>query len=321
MRVLFVTSTRIGDAVLSTGLLNYIEKTMPNAQITVAAGYLPAPLFSKFPSVERIIPLRKYRFGLHWPKLWFSTIGMAWDIVIDLRGSALGWLLLSKKRKIICKPMPNEHRVQTLARMMNISPPPSPVLLTGHYEKKIAKMRIGEKKIIGLGVTANWVPKIWPAEKFVLLAKQITGVEGPFHGAQLAIFGGPGEEDIARPVLTALGKKAINFVGNSDICATAALIEECLFFIGNDSGLMHMAAALNVPTIGLFGPSPPEQYAPWGKNCRAISGDVSYSDLVNNSQFDHRKTENLMTGLSIKKVFSAVTSLASETSTDRLLPK
>lgn len=319
MRVLFVTSTRIGDAVLSTGLLNHLGKTIPEAQITVAVGYLPAPLFTQFPAVKRIIPLRKHRFGLHWSKLWISTFGSVWDIVIDLRGSALGWLLLSKQRKIICKPLPNEHRVETLARMMNLSSPPSPVLPTGSLPKRIAKKHIGGKTTIGLGVTANWPPKIWPADRFISLAENIIGVNGPFHGARLAVFGGPGEEDIARPVLDALGPSAANFVGNFDICATAALIEKCGLFIGNDSGLMHMAAALNVPTIGLFGPSPPEQYAPWGENCRAISGDVSYRELVNNPTFDHQRNINLMTGLSTKKVLSAVTALANDISKNRLL--
>ena len=319
MHILFVTSTRIGDAVLSTGLLNHLRKTIPEARITVAAGYLPAPLFSQFPAVKRIIPLRKHRLGLHWPKLWFATFGTVWDIVIDLRGSALGWLVPSKQRKIICKPLPNEHRVETLARMMNLSSPPSPVLLTGKLSKKIAKKHIDEKTTIGLGVTANWPPKIWPADRFVALAKYIIGANGPYHDARLAIFGGPGEEDIARPVLEALGPSAINFVGNSDISVTAALIERCKFFIGNDSGLMHVAAALNVPTIGLFGPSPPKHYAPWGKNCRAISGDVSYSGLVNNPTFDHRATINLMTGLSTKKVVSAVTALTNEIAKDGLL--
>jgi len=314
MKLLFVTSTRIGDAVLSTGLLDHLSKTWPDAKITVAAGYLPAPLFEAFPSVERVIPIRKRRYALHWVGLWGATMGSFWDLVIDLRGSALGWMLPAKRRKIIGKPRAGEHRVETLGRLFDLSPALSPVLFTTEPNRNKAAGMMGTGPMIGLGVTANWLPKIWPADRFVALADAMTGGGGPFPGARLAVFGGPGEEEIARPVLDALGERAVTLVGTSPIVETAACLERCSFFVGNDSGLMHMAAALGVPTVGLFGPSPPGHYGPWGANCRAVSGDISYEELVSDPGFDHRKTENLMAGLSVEKVFESVTGLIADMS-------
>ena len=62
MKILFLTSTRIGDAVLSTGLLSHLVACYPSADITVACGTLPAPIFNGVPGVTRIIPIKKNAF-------------------------------------------------------------------------------------------------------------------------------------------------------------------------------------------------------------------------------------------------------------------
>ena len=99
-----------------------------------------------------------------------------------------------------------------------------------------------------------------------------------------------------------------------DSTETAAFLKKCKVFVGNDSGLMHMSAALGVPTLGLFGPSMPEHYGPWGPHARSVRSDISFKELVQTPQFDHRKTENLMQGLSSKKVLKALEKLVSELS-------
>ena len=68
MRVLFITSTRIGDAVLSTGLLNHLIEADSDPDIWVACGVPAAPLFAETPGVKRVIPLQKKRMLGHW---WF----------------------------------------------------------------------------------------------------------------------------------------------------------------------------------------------------------------------------------------------------------
>ena len=314
MRVLFITSTRIGDAVLSTGLLDYLCKTYQGIEVTVASGVLSAPLFRQFPGVCRVIEIKKGSFNSHWIKLWSNTIGTAWDLVVDLRGSALSYILITKRRKIIGRPSSGEHRVETLGRLFELSPPPSPRLEIENYKRDRDLEGIASHGIIGLGVTANWLPKIWPGARFVELADALTKKNGTFENAKVAIFGGPGEEALAKPILDALGDQAVDFVGNLTITETAAFLKKCKVFVGNDSGLMHMSAALGVPTLGLFGPSMPEHYGPWGPHARSVRSDISFKELVQTPQFDHRKTDNLMQGLSSKKVLKALEKLVSELS-------
>jgi len=314
MRVLFITSTRIGDAVLSTGLLDYLCKTYQGIEVTVASGVLSAPLFRQFPGVRRVIEIKKGSFNSHWIKLWSNTIGTAWDLVVDLRGSALSYILITKRRKIIGRPSSGEHRVETLGRLFELSPPPSPRLEIENYKRERDLEGIASHGIIGLGVTANWLPKIWPGARFVELADALTKKNGTFENAKVAIFGGPGEEALAKPILDALGDQAVDFVGNLTITETAAFIKKCKVFVGNDSGLMHMSAALGVPTLGLFGPSMPEHYGPWGPHAHSVRSDISFQELVQTPQFDHRKTDNLMQGLSSKKVLKALEKLVLELS-------
>ena len=128
MGLLFVTSTRIGDAVLSTGLLSHLIGAYPEARITVACGEAAAGLFVAVPNLERILPITKRRAGLHWLDLWLAVAGKRWDVVVDLRASALAWMLRAGTR-VIQRPDDGErHRVQRLGALLDLDPPPAPHL-------------------------------------------------------------------------------------------------------------------------------------------------------------------------------------------------
>jgi ADP-heptose:LPS heptosyltransferase len=93
MRILFITATRLGDAVLSTGLLGALLAAHPGARVTVAGGPVTESLFTDLPGLEQFIPMPKQKRGGHWFALWRQVIGRRWDRVIDLRGSLIGYCL------------------------------------------------------------------------------------------------------------------------------------------------------------------------------------------------------------------------------------
>src|SRR5258708_3289666 len=103
MDILFCTATRIGDALLSTGLLSYLIAGHPGARLTIAAGPAAAPLFAAVPGLERLVIMRKRPWSSHWLALYAAVAGHRWDLVVDLRGSALAWLLRAGERKIVGK--------------------------------------------------------------------------------------------------------------------------------------------------------------------------------------------------------------------------
>jgi ADP-heptose:LPS heptosyltransferase len=321
MNILFVTSTRIGDAVLSTCLLSHLISKYPGASFTVACGPLPAPLFEAVPGVERVIAVQKKRFSGHWLSLWTTVVSTSWDIVVDLRASALAWTLRARSRKTLRSDDEGGtiHRVVELGKLFNLAPAPDPKLwLSDAAISESETVMPDGSPVIGFGVTANWLPKIWQAQNFVALAGRLTGTDGVFPSARVAVFGAEEERTLAQPVLDGLAEaQCIDLVGQNSLPTVAACLSKCDLFIGNDSGLMHMAAAVRTPTIGLFGPSPAVRYGPWGNHCTVIESSESYAELVGAPSFDHLSTENLMKGLSVEAVEQAVQDLCLEIARDR----
>ena len=91
--ILFITATRIGDAVLSSGLIRRLSDEIPGARFTIVAGPAAAPLFEDVPGLETLIPFEKSRDGGHWFRLWNTVRRKSWGLVVDLRGSAISSLL------------------------------------------------------------------------------------------------------------------------------------------------------------------------------------------------------------------------------------
>ena len=94
MRILFISSTRIGDAVLSTGLLDHLMRTHPDARFTMVCGRVAEGVFRRMPGLDRLIAVEKRPYSLHWLDIWGQLATTRWDLVVDLRASAIAWLLI-----------------------------------------------------------------------------------------------------------------------------------------------------------------------------------------------------------------------------------
>ncbi|GAN69446.1 glycosyltransferase family 9 protein [Acetobacter orleanensis] len=266
MRILFITATRLGDAVLSTGLLAHLVRTYPDARFTIACGPVAAGLFQNLPGLERVLVMTKRTYDRHWLELWKACIGQTWDLTIDLRGSATTFFLRSRKRLIMRGGRRPGLRLNHLGQLLHLSPPPMPTVWLSEADKTLASQMIPTDggPIIALGPTANWTGKIWPIDRYLPLWAELSR---QIPSARPAIFYGPGEQEraLALPVLHAL-PNAIDAGGHFSLTQVAAMLAQCRLFIGNDSGLMHLAAAAGTPTLGLFGPSRASEYAPSGRS-------------------------------------------------------
>jgi ADP-heptose:LPS heptosyltransferase len=310
MHILFVTATRIGDAVLSTGLLTHLIERHPEAQLTIAAGPIAAPLFEAVPGLRRLIVIEKRRWSLHWLPFYAAVAARRWDLVVDLRGSALAWLLRAGNRKAMAKGDPREHRVCQLGRLFDLDPPPSPRLWTAPHHDSMASALIPPGgPVLAIGPAANWRGKQWRAERFAELTQRLTAANAPLAGARVAVLAASHERRQAEPLLAAIpDRRRIDLVGNLDLLTATAAIQRCALFIGNDTGLMHIAAAVGTPTLGLFGPSPIDQYAPWGCQTSVVR-TTDPPDTMFPTGFDHRTTGTLMDSLSVEAVDAAARQL------------
>jgi lipopolysaccharide export system permease protein len=300
MKILFVTATRIGDAVLSTGLLAYLIGRYPGASFTVAAGPLAAPLFEAVPGLQRLIVVDKKKFALHWAKLYLSVAASRWDLAVDLRGSALSFFLWAGERRVIAKGNPDEHRVKQLARLFDLDPPPAPQLWFApkHIDDASRLVPPGER-FLAIGPAANWRGKEWRAERFAELAKRLTSAPGPLPGARVAVLAAAHERKQAQPVIDALPGQAIDLVGKVDLLTAGAVLKRAALFAGNDTGLMHIAAAAGAPTLGFFGPSRVSEYAPWGARAEVVATATPYLELFRPG-WDRLTTDSMMDSLVVE---------------------
>jgi len=294
MRILFVSSNRLGDAVLTTGLLDHLIRTYPHARITVATGPVAEGVFMRMPNLERLIVMEKRRHGMHWLPLWWHAARRWWDLVVDIRGSALAWQVPARRRAVMRRR--GGHKTEQLAAILKLVPPPLPVAWTAPEDRALAAGLLPDgPPIIALGPTANWTGKVWPPENFAALFRALAACSVP--GARAAIFAGPGakEATLAAPLRAAL-PDAIDLGGRLTIPEAAACLARCAFYVGNDSGLMHLAAAAGTPTLGLFGPTPWREYSPAGRRTAIVVSATGQMDGISVAAALQAATELLAAG-------------------------
>lgn len=309
MRILFITSSRIGDAVLTTGVLARLIERFPEARITIASGDVSAPLFKHVPHLERFIEFSKKRGLSRWFDLWKQTIGTKWDMVIDMRGSATSWFLHAKQRFIWTSNRGSNHRAEHIAAVIGDPTATDTQLWTGSENEQIADQLLPKNhKILAIAPAANWIGKQWEAEKFAETANRLIGKGGALEDATVAIFAAPHEKSMIQKTINAIPPEhCLDLVGHPDVdlLTAYAIFKRADLFIGNDSGLMHMAAAAGCPTLGLFGPTRENNYGPWGWCTAVVRTPESTDELLK------RKDEGvcLMGGLTVDKVVEGAENL------------
>lgn len=312
MRILFITASRIGDAVLSTGLLGYLLERNPAATATIAAGPLALPLFAGVPRLERLIPLVRHHVVGHWASLYRKVAMRRWDWVVDLRGSAFAYLLpFAAHRRVAKKRDPNEHQVRQLARLLNLEPPPAPRLwLLPEHEAAADALVPNGTSVLAIGPAANWRAKQWRDRNFAELARRLTAPGGVFADSPVVVLAASAEQPQAQPLLDAVpASRRIDLVGRIDLLTAAAVLKRCAMFIGNDTGLTHIAAAMGTPTLALFGPGSVVRYGPWGERTAVVTTPEAPEVLMGKPGFDHRTADTLMDSLTVDAVVAAAVEL------------
>ncbi len=286
MNILFITHTRIGDAVMSTGLLHHLVERYPEARFTIACGPLAAPLFAHVPRLERVIVVAKRRFDAHWFTLWKDLRGTVWDIVVDLRRSVMSYVIPVRRRHVIGPIARGVHQVAHLSRLLGLPEAAAPNLyITARHDAAAALLIPPGAPVLAIAPIAATVAKTWPVDRFADLAVQLTGTGGPCAGWRLALFGGPGDAAAAAPLAAKLGARGcITVFSEPDLLTVAAALARVEAFVGNDSGLAHLAAAVGTPALAVFGLTDPVRYGPWGgavvRAPAGPAGSPSLTDLT-----------------------------------------
>jgi ADP-heptose:LPS heptosyltransferase len=281
--ILFITATRIGDAVLSSGLIRKLVQEIPNARFTIVAGPLAAPLFEEVPGLDEVIVLEKSAGGGHWLALWNRVRRRQWGLIVALRGSAISSFLRRRRRAVFHRGSgPPVHKVIEASRVLKMTDDvAAPFLFTSpETEARAVELTAGHGPILAVAPAANWIGKTWPLERFAQTAIRLLGAGGPLANGRLMVLGAPEDRDVIDSLRHVVLKgRFIDLVGRVDLLTAYACLKRARVFIGNDSGLMHLAAAAGAPTLGLFGPSDERLYAPWGEHTRVVRGPREFEQI------------------------------------------
>ncbi len=150
-------------------------------------------------------------------------------------------------------------------------------------------------------------PKQWPIDKFIALAQTLRNEMG--EAVRFAIAAAPQERDQVQPLIDALDPSSLIDLIGMDLMSAAAVLERCKLFIGNDSGLMHMAAAVGTKTLGLFGPGWEKIYGPWGDHTAVVRTPESSDTLLAKLPYPGAFAPNLMETLSVESALTAARAL------------
>lgn len=139
--------------------------------------------------------------------------------------------------------------------------------------------------LVALSPAAAFGPaKEWGAERYVALIDRLAA-----RGWEAILVGTAADRARCGAIAAACGRPAIVAAGETSVGDLAALLSLCQGFVGNDSGAMHLAAALGVPTLGLFGSTAPERTGPVGRNARALYEPIACSPcLARVCRFGHQ---------------------------------
>jgi heptosyltransferase-2 len=140
--------------------------------------------------------------------------------------------------------------------------------------------------------------KCWPPDRFAQLAERLISD----FDADVIIFGAASERGVAERIVTGMRKRPVVLVGQTKIGELPALFARCQLFVGNDSGAMHVAAAVGLPVVGVFGPTDPYGTAPVTPRRTLVQQRVSCSPcFLRHCPVDHR----CMTRVEVEPVYAA----------------
>ncbi len=296
MTNLFILPSCLGDSILTTG---GIDRYKDEPSVIVASPRAAA-LFEDLPNLQKLLVIEKKPWKKHWFDVWQETRSTSWNRIFDLKGSATAFILKAKKRYIWTHSTDRVHKIYQISQCFGSLEPLSPTIWIS--EERLARLK-PNRPTLAVAPIPGWLGKQWSLTNFITLLQMFCKT---YPEAQVAIFAAPSDKKHIEPLVKALPQdQCLNTLGRP-LLDSAALIKSSRLFIGNDSGLMHLSAAVKTPTIALFGPSNEEIYGPWSEESPSPHRTIRGDPFTENVRQTHTNTHCYMTSLSVPPVWDLV---------------
>lgn len=321
----------LGDSVISIPAVRAIRALFPGSAITMLAPAELAELWEQEGSADRVLtvprPARlpgalrlvgalrreKYDLGILFTNSFSSALFFFMGGVRRRVGYATdGRSILLTSR--VPPPPPGLHQAHRYLRVAHAMGPveydarpslrvPEPLLAWADAILRGAGFAPG-RPVVGINAgSAYGEAKCWPVERFAALARMVRDR----LGAAVVAVGGARERGRAEAICSPLGPDALNAAGETTVMQCAALAGRCGVFVSNDTGPMHLAAAVGTPVVAIFGPTDPGATAPLGERMIVRRGAACAPCTARRCPADHR----CMTAVTAEDVFAAVKGLHS----------
>jgi len=286
-KILFIPLSNIGDAVMTIPTLLYLKKIYPFAKFDLICDQRSVEIFQYFPSINEIFIRDKSAVFID-QLIFFKKIRKNnYDLAIDLKTDILLWFVRAKS-KIFKSNNKSVHSVEKhfLSCESDFNKIPDPkIFIPINIENKLSKLlQLKRGKTIAIALGANSVHKIWPIANYVKLLKLLRN-----KFKNIILVGSKNDVMQALSFEKLYDQEIINLCGVLTLLESAAAIKKSDFFIGNDSGLGHIASAVGTKSFTIFGDGQPNRYRPWGiksnwyqnieKDINLITADTIFKEL------------------------------------------
>jgi heptosyltransferase-2 len=331
-KVLIRSANWVGDTVMSLPAIASIRHGFPQAEIAILAKPWVAEIFRNHPIVDRVILYQsqgihqgiqgKWRLAKELKKEYFDLAVLLQNA---FEAAFISFLARIPRRagydtdgrrflltdSVTCSPKIKDlHQIDYYLRLIQSlgfpSTEPTPLIKISQEQQQEANRLLNSlgvkemEEVVGIGPGATYgSAKQWFPERYGKLAEKI----GKDFGSRVLIFGSREDKDVGVQVSHHSRAPLINLTGLTTLSEAMALIARCRLFITNDSGLMHVAAALRTPVIALFGSTNSRKTGPKGGFCRIISKPLSCAPCMKPECPEDRKCMDL---ISVEDVYEEV---------------
>jgi heptosyltransferase I len=310
VKILILKPSSLGDVIQALPVLRLLKRRFPESRIYWWLSSDLLALFEEDPQITGLFPFERRRWARpwHWPELiadvW-QMRALEFDWIIDLQGLARsGWLAWFANGALtvgvddpregagafhdvaVPRPSSQTHAVDWYLSVL----PRLGVPVSFDFEwlpvrsKAAAAIRqkwpVMNHRWIALQPGARWLNKRWPVEHFIRLVQRLAK-DLPDH--RFAILGSRSDVSLTAPLLRAAPGRCVDLANQTTLPEMIEWLRSVDLLITNDTGPMHVAAAMNKPVVALFGPTDPRRTGPYGQLDRAVRLGLACSPCLSSS--------------------------------------
>ncbi len=318
-KILVISLSNIGDAILTTPVIQALRENFPHAHLAVLAG---PRAFSVFKSDRRIDKKIIYDKSI----CWRNKLGLVnrlkadrYDLVVDLRQTLFSVFLGARDRSsLFAKPpkslvhMKDRHLWKLKSLGLDIDDTRGPSVMFSEDDRNYVNRLFNRwqikdgQLIVALSPGARNMTKRWEKEAY----RQLAGRLPKEYNAKIIMVGDRQDELLAQEIISRIEPAPLNAAGKTGIGQLAFLLTKCRLLVSNDSAPMHLAWAVNTPVVAIFGPTSHKKYAPAGPDDIMLRKDLACSPCE--KSLCPKGTRRCMKLISAEDVFQACKKILDE---------